>query len=145
MASLAPSHSGTADLALLEAVERRVLWLATSIVHHANKVRQARSGVKVGGHQASSASMVAIMTALYFEHLGPADRVSVKPHAAPVAQAISVGLVGSLAPKRAPDVIRMLEAAPGTTEAEMLDYVLERFAEIEGASLDAVESSLRTV
>jgi pyruvate dehydrogenase E1 component len=74
---------------------RRVLWLATSIVHHANKVRETPSGVKVGGHQASSASVVSIMTALYFEHLGAADRVSVKPHAAPVAQAISY-LLGEL-------------------------------------------------
>ncbi|MBS1880106.1 MAG: pyruvate dehydrogenase [Actinobacteria bacterium] len=77
------------DLELLELVQRRVLWLATSIVHHANKVRATPSGVKVGGHQASSASMVSIMTALYFHHLEAADRVSVKPHAAPVAQAIS--------------------------------------------------------
>jgi pyruvate dehydrogenase E1 component len=72
-----------------------VLWLATSIVHHANKVRETESGVKVGGHQSSSASMVSIMTALYFEHLRSADRVSIKPHAAPVAQAINY-LLGSL-------------------------------------------------
>jgi pyruvate dehydrogenase E1 component len=72
-----------------------VLWLATSIIHHANKVRETRSGVKVGGHQASSASMVGIMTALYFEHLAAADRVSVKPHAAPVLHAINY-LLGSL-------------------------------------------------
>jgi pyruvate dehydrogenase E1 component len=83
------------DLDLLDRVQRRVLWLATSIVHHANKVRETPSGVKVGGHQASSASMVSIMTALYFEHLRSADRVSVKPHAAPVAQAISY-LLGQL-------------------------------------------------
>jgi pyruvate dehydrogenase E1 component len=76
-------------LETLESVERRVLWLATSIVHHANKVRETPSGVKVGGHQSSSASMVGIMTALYFHHLRAEDRVSVKPHAAPVAQAIS--------------------------------------------------------
>ncbi|OJU83919.1 MAG: pyruvate dehydrogenase [Solirubrobacterales bacterium 70-9] len=81
----------------LESIERRVLWLATSIVHHANKVRETRSGVKVGGHQASSASMVAIMTALWFEHLNAADRVSVKPHAAPVLHAINY-LLGNLDP-----------------------------------------------
>ena len=52
------------DIAVLDAVQRRVLWLATSIVHHANRVRRTPSGVKVGGHQASSASMVSIMTAL---------------------------------------------------------------------------------
>jgi pyruvate dehydrogenase E1 component len=77
------------DLEVLAAVQDRVLWLATSIVHHANKVRETPSGVKVGGHQASSASMVGIMTALYFEHLAAADRVSVKPHAAPVLHAIN--------------------------------------------------------
>jgi pyruvate dehydrogenase E1 component len=89
--------NNTDDLKLLEAVERRVLWLSTSIVHHANKVRQTPSGVKVGGHQASSASMVSIMTALYFEHLGAADRVSVKPHAAPVLHTINY-LLGRLEP-----------------------------------------------
>ena len=54
------------DLETLKRVEQRVLWLATSIVHHANRVRENSSGVKVGGHQASSASMVSLMTALYF-------------------------------------------------------------------------------
>ena len=85
----------TPPLEVLEAVQRRVLWLATSIVHHANKVRTTASGVKVGGHQASSASMVGIMTALYFEHLRAPDRVSVKPHAAPVLHAINY-LLGTL-------------------------------------------------
>jgi pyruvate dehydrogenase E1 component len=83
------------DLAVLEAVQRRVLWLGTSIVHHANKVRTTLSGVKVGGHQASSASLVSIMTALWFEHLRAPDRVSVKPHAAPVLHAINY-LLGRL-------------------------------------------------
>ncbi|MEA2207738.1 MAG: pyruvate dehydrogenase component [Solirubrobacteraceae bacterium] len=83
------------DLETLEAVQRRVLWLATSIVHHANRRRQTASGVKVGGHQASSASVVSIMSALYFEHLRAPDRVSVKPHAAPVLHAIDY-LLGRL-------------------------------------------------
>jgi pyruvate dehydrogenase E1 component len=83
------------DVDVLEAVQRRVLWLAMSMVHHANKVRQTPSGVKVGGHQASSASMVSIMSALYFEHLRGADRVSVKPHAGPVLHAINY-LLGRL-------------------------------------------------
>jgi pyruvate dehydrogenase E1 component len=82
-------------LAALEAAQDRVLWLATSIVHHANRVRTTRSGVKVGGHQASSASMVSIMTALWFEHLRGPDRVSVKPHASPVLHAIEY-LLGQL-------------------------------------------------
>jgi len=77
------------DIDVLEAVQRRVLWLAMSIVHHANKVRATPSGVKVGGHQASSASMVSIMSALYFAHLRASDRVSVKPHAGPVLHAIN--------------------------------------------------------
>jgi pyruvate dehydrogenase E1 component len=80
---------------VLEEVQRRVLWLAVSIVHHANKVRKTPSGVKVGGHQASSASMVSIMSALYFLHLRSPDRVSVKPHAAPVLHAINY-LLGQL-------------------------------------------------
>jgi pyruvate dehydrogenase E1 component len=79
----------------LEHVRERVLWLATSIVHHANRVRETPSGVKVGGHQASSASMVDIMTALYFAHLRAPDRVSVKPHASPVLHAINY-LLGRL-------------------------------------------------
>ncbi|MGH9011147.1 MAG: pyruvate dehydrogenase, partial [Acidimicrobiia bacterium] len=89
-----PSNDATL-LETLDAVQRRVLWLAVSIVHHANKVRQTPSGVKVGGHQASSASMVSIMSALYFRHLRTSDRVSVKPHAAPVLHAINY-LLGRL-------------------------------------------------
>ena len=66
-----------------------MLWLATAIVHHANRVRETPSGVKVGGHQASSASMVSLMTALWFSELRAEDRVSVKPHASPVLHAIN--------------------------------------------------------
>jgi pyruvate dehydrogenase E1 component len=77
------------DLETLDRVQRRVLWLATAIVHHANRVRPNASGVKVGGHQASSASMVSLMTALWFAHLEGPDRVSVKPHASPVLHAIN--------------------------------------------------------
>jgi pyruvate dehydrogenase E1 component len=82
------------ELTTLEAVQDRVLWLATSIIHYANKVRRTPSGVKVGGHQASSASMVSIMTALWFHHLRDHDRVSVKPHASPVLHAIEYLLGG---------------------------------------------------
>jgi pyruvate dehydrogenase E1 component len=84
-----------ADIATLEAVQDRVLWLAMSIIHHANRVRRTSSGVKVGGHQASSASIVSIMTALWFAHLRAPDRVSVKPHASPVLHAIEY-LLGRL-------------------------------------------------
>ncbi|HVE98128.1 MAG TPA: pyruvate dehydrogenase [Mycobacteriales bacterium] len=79
----------------LQQVEQRVLWLATSMVHHANRVRPNTSGVKVGGHQSSSASMVSLMTALWFDTLSPADRVSVKPHASPVLHALNF-LLGRL-------------------------------------------------
>src|SRR4051794_21393119 len=83
------------DLATLDRVQQRVLWLAAGIVHHANRVRPNASGVKVGGHQASSASMVTLMTALWFAHLEAPDRVSVKPHASPVLHAINY-LLGRL-------------------------------------------------
>jgi pyruvate dehydrogenase E1 component len=84
----APARSGE-DLEALRAVEDRVLWLATAIVDHANRVRPNPGGLKVGGHQASSASIVSIMTALWFGALRPEDRVSVKPHASPVLHAIN--------------------------------------------------------
>src|SRR6202045_4368763 len=83
------------QLAVLRSVEDRVLWLSTAIVHHANRVRPNPSGLKVGGHQASSASMVSIMTALWFRHLRAEDRVSVKPHASPALHAINY-LLGEL-------------------------------------------------
>jgi pyruvate dehydrogenase E1 component len=90
----APAASGT-DPALLAEIQQRVLWLATRIVDAANHDRDTGDGVKVGGHQASSASLVTVMTALYFEHLDAADRVSVKPHASPVFHAIQY-LLGNL-------------------------------------------------
>ncbi|MCU1657800.1 MAG: Transketolase central region [Pseudonocardiales bacterium] len=90
-----PERSLPADPAVLRAIEQRVLWLSTAIVHHANRVRPNPSGLKVGGHQASSASMVSLMTALWFDQLRPEDRVSVKPHASPVLHAINY-LTGSL-------------------------------------------------
>lgn len=80
---------------ILSAIERRVLWLATLIVHHANRVRPNPEAMKIGGHQASSASLVSVMTALYFEYLRAGDRVSVKPHASPVYHAIQY-LLGNL-------------------------------------------------
>lgn len=89
-------HTRTSeDLAALESIRQRVLWQATSIIHHANRVRPNPTGLKVGGHQASCASMVSIMTSLWFEHLQPGDRVSVKPHASPVLHSINY-LLGEL-------------------------------------------------
>jgi pyruvate dehydrogenase E1 component len=80
---------------VLREVEERVLWLATAIVDHANRLRPNPTGLKVGGHQASSASMVSIMTALWFGQLTAEDRVSVKPHSSPVLHAIEY-LLGQL-------------------------------------------------
>ncbi|MEX2035732.1 MAG: transketolase, partial [Xanthobacteraceae bacterium] len=77
-----------ADLAILGELERKVLWLASWTIHHANHVRESADGLKVGGHQASSASLATIMTALYFRTLRPQDRVAVKPHASPNFHAI---------------------------------------------------------
>src|SRR5260370_16872491 len=86
----------TGSLDALDEIERQVLWLSTAIVHHANWVRPNPGGLKVGGHQASSASMVSIMTSLWFRHLRAEDRVSVKPHPSPVLHAINY-LSGQLA------------------------------------------------
>ena len=75
-------------IAAIETLDSRLRWLASWIVHNANHIRPKRDGLKVGGHQASCASMTAIMAALYFHALRPNDKVSVKPHAGPVLQAI---------------------------------------------------------
>src|SRR6516164_8619248 len=92
-----PVHSGASamseiisqdDLVILRELERKVLWLASWTIHHANHLRENTDGLKVGGHQASSASLATIMTALYFRILRPHDRVAVKPHAAPNFHAI---------------------------------------------------------
>ena len=72
----------------LKIIEKRILWLSCWMVHNANHLRENQDGLKVGGHQASSASIVSIMTALYFNILRPEDRVAVKPHASPVFHAI---------------------------------------------------------
>lgn len=84
MTTLAPVQR----LKLLRELERKVLWLSAWTVHHANHVRPNRDGLKVGGHQASCASLATVMTALYFSVLRPEDRVAVKPHASPVFHAI---------------------------------------------------------
>jgi pyruvate dehydrogenase E1 component len=76
------------ELAILRELEKKVLWLASWTIHHANHLREDVDGVKVGGHQASSASLATIMTALYFDVLRPQDRVAVKPHASPIYHAI---------------------------------------------------------
>ena len=84
----APDNSLTlSHLHALRQVERKLLWLSAWMVHNANHIRPNRDGLKVGGHQASCASVVSIMTALYFSELRPQDRIAVKPHASPVFHA----------------------------------------------------------
>ncbi|NSY39040.1 transketolase [Leisingera sp. ANG59] len=78
----------TANLQHLKTIEQRLLWLSHWMIHNANHIRPKADGIKIGGHQASSASMVSIMTALYFSALKPGDRVAVKPHASPVFHAM---------------------------------------------------------
>jgi pyruvate dehydrogenase E1 component len=85
----ADSHLDPSRFAMLRAIEKKLLWLSAWTIHNANHVRPNRDGLKVGGHQASCASIVSVMTALYFEILRPQDRVAVKPHAGPVFHAIN--------------------------------------------------------
>jgi pyruvate dehydrogenase E1 component len=85
------------EVDVLRRIEERVLWLSLAMVDHANAARPNDSGVKVGGHQGSSASMVSVMTSLWFRFLAAPDRVSVKPHASPVLHAINY-LLGRLRP-----------------------------------------------
>jgi pyruvate dehydrogenase E1 component len=80
--------SAEQHLDILADLERKVLWLASWTIHNANHLRENADGLKVGGHQASSASLATIMTALYFSTLRPKDRVAVKPHASPIFHAI---------------------------------------------------------
>jgi pyruvate dehydrogenase E1 component len=83
-----PSKISRDELATLAVLEERILWLASWTIHNANHLRENRDGIKVGGHQASCASMTSLMTALYFKALRPQDRVAVKPHASPVFHAV---------------------------------------------------------
>jgi pyruvate dehydrogenase E1 component len=88
MSAPAATEDRAATIAALEALDTRLRWLSSWIIHNANHLRDSRDGLKVGGHQASCASMTAIMAALYFHALRPQDRVAVKPHAGPVLHAI---------------------------------------------------------
>ena len=104
------------DRLLLE-VQDRVLWLSMQMVDHANNVRENRDGGKVGGHQASCASVVTLLTSLYFEFMRAGDRISVKPHASPVYHAIQY-LLGNLDPKylKALRDFQGLQAYPSRTK-----------------------------
>jgi pyruvate dehydrogenase E1 component len=78
----------TDTVAMIEQLDDRLRWLSAWTIHHANQIRPSRDGMKVGGHQASCASMSTIMASLYFAALGPNDRVAVKPHAGPLLHAV---------------------------------------------------------
>jgi pyruvate dehydrogenase E1 component len=108
----------------LESIQKRILWLATNMIHHANHVRPNTDGTKVGGHQASSASTVTLMTALYFHFLRAGDRVAVKPHSSPVYHSIQY-LLGNL-PKRFLPMLREyggLQSYPSRTkDPERVDF-----------------------
>jgi len=87
LASLTPAD--TRRVQVLKQLERKLLWLSSWMIHNANHIRPNRDGLKVGGHQASCASVISIMAALYFEIARPQDRIAVKPHAGPVFHAIN--------------------------------------------------------
>jgi pyruvate dehydrogenase E1 component len=116
-ADLPTSSISRSDVAILESIADRVLWLATRMIHEANNVRPNLDGLKVGGHQASSASVASILTALYFWWLEPADLVSVKPHASPAYHAIQY-LLGDLDVEALRSVRRFggLQAYPSRTK-----------------------------
>lgn len=97
MATMASAQTETSDERdqLLVEIQDRVLWLAMQMVHYANNVRENPGGLKVGGHQASSSSVVTVLTSLYFDFMRAGDRISVKPHASPVYHAIQY-LLGNL-------------------------------------------------
>ena len=112
-----PAIADGETIATLETISQRVLWLSTYMIHYANKIRPNLDGLKVGGHQASCASAVNLMTALYFGVLRPEDHVAVKPHAAPVLHAIQY-LLGNL-PRRMLTTLRDfggLQAYPSRTK-----------------------------
>ncbi len=83
-----PPRFAADEIDILGEIEKKVLWLASWTIHYSNHLRENGDGLKVGGHQASSASLATVMTALYFHALRPQDRVAVKPHASPIYHAI---------------------------------------------------------
>src|SRR5271168_1957691 len=89
MNEIRPLEPELGHLETLAEVEQKLLWLSAWMIHNANHLRPNRDGLKVGGHQASCASVISIMAALYFEVLRPQDRVAVKPHAGPVFHAMN--------------------------------------------------------
>ena len=89
----------TNRIASIEALDSRLRWLASWTIHNANHLRDSRDGLKLGGHQASCASITTIMAALYFHALGANEKIAVKPHAGPILGASSFGLSKSSHPR----------------------------------------------
>ncbi len=111
----------TTQTTIRQALEKKTLWLSTWMIHHANTVRE-KGKIKVGGHQASSASTNAIMNALYFDVLRPEDRVAVKPHASPVFHAIQY-LLGNQTRQQLEDFRRLGGAQPYPSRTKDRDDV----------------------
>jgi pyruvate dehydrogenase E1 component len=112
------------EIAILENIQRRLLWLSTLMIHHANHARPNPDGTKIGGHQASSASVVSIMTALYFHFMRESDRIAVKPHASPVFHA-AMRLLGALPPEYLPRLREFggLQSYPSRTkDVDVVDF-----------------------
>lgn len=114
---IGPTGIDAEELAILDRIQRRVLWLSTWMVHYANFVREAESGTKLGGHQASSASVVTLLTALYMRFLRPGDLISIKPHASPVFHALQF-MRGFLPPEKLREFRQFggLQAYPSRTK-----------------------------
>ena len=110
-----------ATVGTLEEIERKVLWLSSWLIHNANHIRPSRDGLKVGGHQASCASVVSLMTALYLHTLRPQDRVAVKPHASPVFHAIEY-LLG----EQTLDKLQAFRAAGGASAEPHTHFLSKR-------------------
>ena len=75
------------ELEILRRIEKRLLWLSTYSIHYANNIRVQDQSIKIGGHQASSSSVVSLMTVMFFRWLRTGDRLAIKPHASPVLHA----------------------------------------------------------
>ncbi len=117
IARLAQERLDPDRLTGLRQIERKLLWLSSWTIHNANHIRPNRDGLKVGGHQASCASCISILTALYFEILLPQDRIAVKPHAGPVFHAINL-LLGRQTPEKMAGLRQMggIQSYPSRTK-----------------------------
>ena len=58
-------------------IQDKVLWISMKMIDYANNHRENLDGIKIGGHQASSASVVTILTSLFFDFLKAEDKISI--------------------------------------------------------------------